>query len=123
MTTSGVMIDRDAVVRGGNGETIVWRHTEPEYFEARPVRTEPFDATHVLVAAGIGDGERIVDPRRRADQPGPVGKAPVFNRLVSASLRHRSDRSRRGVDPHRLRVASSFPAFPSMCSRTSTGRS
>ncbi len=59
--TSGVMIDRDAVVRGGsNGETIVWRHTEPEIFEARPVRTEPFDATHVLVAAGIGDGERIV---------------------------------------------------------------
>jgi hypothetical protein len=54
------MIDRDAIVRGGNGETIVWRHTEPEVFEARPVRTEPFDATHVLVAAGVGDGERIV---------------------------------------------------------------
>jgi RND family efflux transporter MFP subunit len=58
--TSGIIIDRDAVVRGGNGEAIVWRHVEPEYFEARPVRTEPFDATHVLVAAGIGDGERIV---------------------------------------------------------------
>ena len=58
--TTGVMIDRDAIVRGGNGETIVWRHTEPEVFEARPVRTEPFDATHVLVAAGVGDGERIV---------------------------------------------------------------
>ena len=59
-TTSGIIIDRDAIVRGGNGETIVWRHAEPEYFEARPVRTEPFDATHVLVAAGIGDDERIV---------------------------------------------------------------
>jgi membrane fusion protein, heavy metal efflux system len=59
-TTTGVIIDRDAIVRGGNGESIVWRHVEPEYFEARPVRTEPFDATHVLVAAGIGDGERIV---------------------------------------------------------------
>jgi RND family efflux transporter MFP subunit len=59
-TTSGIVIDRDAIVRGGNGETIVWRHAEPEYFEARPVRTEPFDATHVLVAAGIGDDERIV---------------------------------------------------------------
>jgi cobalt-zinc-cadmium efflux system membrane fusion protein len=58
--TSGIIIDRDAIVRGGNGEAIVWRHVEPEYFEARPVRTEPFDATHVLVAAGIGDGERIV---------------------------------------------------------------
>ncbi len=59
-TTSGLIIDRDALVRGGNGETVVWRHVEPEYFEPRPVRTEPFDATHVLVAAGIGDGERVV---------------------------------------------------------------
>jgi membrane fusion protein, heavy metal efflux system len=59
-TTTGVIIDRDAIVRGGNGESIVWRHVEPEFFEARSVRTEPFDATHVLVAAGIGDGERIV---------------------------------------------------------------
>jgi len=59
-TTIGVIIDRDAIVRGGNGESVVWRHVEPEYFEARPVRTEPFDATHVLVAVGIDDGERIV---------------------------------------------------------------
>jgi membrane fusion protein, heavy metal efflux system len=59
-TTSGVIVDRDAVVRQGNGEMIVWRHVGPEYFEARPVRTEPFDATHVIVAAGLGDGDRIV---------------------------------------------------------------
>jgi cobalt-zinc-cadmium efflux system membrane fusion protein len=57
---TGVIIDRDAVVRGGNGETIVWRHGEPEYFEARTIRTEPFDATHVIVAAGLADGDRIV---------------------------------------------------------------
>jgi membrane fusion protein, heavy metal efflux system len=57
---SGVIVDRDAVVRQGNGETVVWRHVAPEYFEARPVRTEPFDATHVIVAAGLGDGDRIV---------------------------------------------------------------
>lgn len=59
-TTTGVIIDREAVVRGANGEPIVWRHTEPEYFEARRVRVEPFDATRVLVAAGIADGDRIV---------------------------------------------------------------
>jgi RND family efflux transporter MFP subunit len=57
---TGVIIDRDAVVRGGNGETIIWRHGEPEYFEARAIRTEPFDATHVVVAAGLADGDRIV---------------------------------------------------------------
>jgi membrane fusion protein, heavy metal efflux system len=59
-TVSGVIIARDAVVRGGNGETVVWRHSDPERFEARPVRIEPFDATRVLIAAGIGEGERIV---------------------------------------------------------------
>ena len=59
-TISGVIIDRDAVVRQGNGEAIVWRHTEPEYFEPRSVRTEPYDATHVIVAAGLTDGDRIV---------------------------------------------------------------
>ena len=58
-TVTGVIISRDAVVRGNNGEAIVWRHVDPERFEARPVRTEPFDAAHVLVPAGIGDGDRI----------------------------------------------------------------
>ena len=57
---TGVVISRDAVVRGSNGETIVWRHVEPEQFEARPVRTEPFDAANVLIAAGVGSGDRIV---------------------------------------------------------------
>jgi membrane fusion protein, heavy metal efflux system len=57
---TGLIIDRDAVVRGSNGEAIVWRHGDPEYFEARVVRTEPFDATHVMVAAGLADGDRIV---------------------------------------------------------------
>ena len=43
--SSGIILPRDAVVRGANGEAVVWRHTDPERFEARPVRTEPFDAT------------------------------------------------------------------------------
>jgi membrane fusion protein, heavy metal efflux system len=59
-TVHGIVIGRDSVVRGGNGESVVWRHVEAELFEPRPVRTEPFDATRVLVAAGIREGERIV---------------------------------------------------------------
>ena len=59
-TVTGVIVSRDAVVRGDNGETIVWRHVEPERFEPRPVRTEPFDAANVLIAAGVADGDRIV---------------------------------------------------------------
>ena len=59
-SVTGMIISRDAVVRGGNGETIVWRHVAPEQFEARPVRTEPFDAANVLIAAGVASGDRIV---------------------------------------------------------------
>jgi cobalt-zinc-cadmium efflux system membrane fusion protein len=60
-TTTGIVIDRDAVVRGNNGETIVWRHDDPELFEARTVRTQPFDAAHTLIEAGLDTGERIVN--------------------------------------------------------------
>ena len=60
-TTTGIVIDRDAVVRGNNGETIVWRHNDPELFEARTVRAQPFDATHTLIEAGLDTGERIVN--------------------------------------------------------------
>jgi membrane fusion protein, heavy metal efflux system len=59
-TVMGIVVSRDAVVRAGNGETIVWRHVEPEQFEARPVRTEPFDADRVIIVAGAADGDRIV---------------------------------------------------------------
>ena len=59
-SVSGLIVPRDAVVRGSNGEALVWRHTDPERFEARPVRTEPFDATRLVIRAGIGSGERIV---------------------------------------------------------------
>jgi membrane fusion protein, heavy metal efflux system len=59
-TARGVVLDRGAVVRGDNGESIVWRHAGPEFFEPLPIRTEPFDATRVVVAAGIAEHDRIV---------------------------------------------------------------
>src|SRR3954452_3824995 len=56
----GIIVPREAVVRGGNGESLVWRHTDPERFEPCPVRTEPFDAIRVVVRGGIAEGERVV---------------------------------------------------------------
>jgi multidrug efflux pump subunit AcrA (membrane-fusion protein) len=35
-------------------------HVEPERFEPKPVRTQPFDATRVIVSAGLAEGDRIV---------------------------------------------------------------
>jgi multidrug efflux pump subunit AcrA (membrane-fusion protein) len=57
---NGLIVRRDAVVRSANGEATVWLHVEPERFEPRPVRTEPFDATRLIVAGGITEGERVV---------------------------------------------------------------
>ncbi|WP_247772576.1 efflux RND transporter periplasmic adaptor subunit [Bradyrhizobium sp. 192] len=57
---AGLIFPRDAVVRSGNGENIVWLHSEPERFEPRPVRVLPVDADRVMVAAGLNEGERIV---------------------------------------------------------------
>jgi cobalt-zinc-cadmium efflux system membrane fusion protein len=59
-SVAGIIVPRDAVVRGGNGEAVVWRHTDPERFEPKPVRTEPFDATRVVIRAGVVPGDRIV---------------------------------------------------------------
>jgi RND family efflux transporter MFP subunit len=57
---TGLIIARDAVVRSSNGEAVVWVHVEPERFEPKPVRTQPFDATRVIVAAGLTEGDRVV---------------------------------------------------------------
>lgn len=56
----GMLLPRDAVVRGPAGETIVWQHIDPERFVARPVRIEPFDGGQVIVTAGIAANDRIV---------------------------------------------------------------
>jgi RND family efflux transporter MFP subunit len=58
--TKGIGVPRDAVIRGGNGENIVFVHVGPELFEPRPVRVAPLDGGRVLVVAGIQDGDRVV---------------------------------------------------------------
>ncbi len=57
---TALIVPKDAVVRNANGEAIVWRHEEAELFEPRPVRTAPFDAARVTIAAGVAKGDRVV---------------------------------------------------------------
>jgi membrane fusion protein, heavy metal efflux system len=59
-SATGIVLPRNAVVRGTGGEAMVWRHAAPERFEPRQVRVEPVDATQVVVRAGVKEGERIV---------------------------------------------------------------
>jgi cobalt-zinc-cadmium efflux system membrane fusion protein len=56
----GMLLPRDAVVRGPAGETIVWQQLEPERFVARQIRVEPFDGAQMLVTGGIAPQDRIV---------------------------------------------------------------
>jgi len=57
---TGIAMPRDAVIRGANGEYIVYAHTSPEVFEPRPVRTAPLDGARVLIVAGVAPGDRVV---------------------------------------------------------------
>ncbi|SFK93967.1 efflux RND transporter periplasmic adaptor subunit [Methylorubrum salsuginis] len=57
---TGLALPRTSVVRGGNGQSLVYEHTAPERFEPREVRVEPLDAGRVLVVSGVGQGKRIV---------------------------------------------------------------
>jgi RND family efflux transporter MFP subunit len=57
---TAMIVPKDAVVRSANGEAIVWVHEDPELFGPHPVRTAPFDATRVIIAAGVAQGDRLV---------------------------------------------------------------
>jgi RND family efflux transporter MFP subunit len=57
---AGLALPRMSVVRGGNGQSIVYEHMAPERFAPREVRVEPLDAGHVLIVSGLDPGKRIV---------------------------------------------------------------
>lgn len=56
----GIAVPRTAVIRGGNGQPIVYEHISAENFRPREVRVEPLDGDRVLLVSGIGPGQRIV---------------------------------------------------------------
>lgn len=54
------LLPKDAVVKGSNGEDLVFEHTQPERFVPHQVRAKPFDGERVMIEAGIEDKQRIV---------------------------------------------------------------
>lgn len=59
-TQTGVALPRTSILRGANGQDVVFLHTGAERFEQREVRVQPLDGERVLVAAGIEAGSRVV---------------------------------------------------------------
>jgi hypothetical protein len=57
---TGIAVPRTSVLRGPNGQSIVYEHTNAERFLPREVRVEPLDGHQVLIVSGIEAGRRIV---------------------------------------------------------------
>ena len=57
---TGIALPREAVLRGPNGQSIVYEHSNAERFVPREVRIEQLDAERVLIVAGIEPGKRVV---------------------------------------------------------------
>lgn len=57
---AGIAVPREAVLRGTNGQSIVFEHSSAERFEPREVRIEQLDAERVLIIAGVEPGKRVV---------------------------------------------------------------
>lgn len=56
----GIAVPRASVLRGSNGQPIVYEHTNAERFVPREVRVDPLDGTRVLIVSGVEAGRRIV---------------------------------------------------------------
>jgi membrane fusion protein, heavy metal efflux system len=59
-TRTGIAVPRTSVVRAGNGQSIVYEHSNAERFVPREVRVEPLDAERVVIVSGLEPGKRIV---------------------------------------------------------------
>ncbi len=57
---TGIAVPRTSVVRAGNGQMIVYEHSNAERFVPREVRVEPLDGDRVLVVSGLEPSRRIV---------------------------------------------------------------
>lgn len=56
----GIAVPREAVLRGSNGQSLVFEHSNAERFVPREVRVEPLDGSHMLIIAGVERGRRVV---------------------------------------------------------------
>jgi membrane fusion protein, heavy metal efflux system len=57
---TGIAVPRTSVVRAGNGQMIVYEHSNAERFMPREVRVEPLDAERVIILSGLEPSKRIV---------------------------------------------------------------
>jgi membrane fusion protein, heavy metal efflux system len=59
-TRQGMILPQSAVVKGQNGLSIVWTHTQAERFKPNVVKVKPIDGQRLLVEGGLAANERVV---------------------------------------------------------------
>ena len=59
-TRQGLILPQAAVVKGQNGLSIVWTHTQAERFKPNVVKVQPIDGQRLLVEGGLAANERVV---------------------------------------------------------------
>ena len=59
-TRQGLILPQAAVVKGQNGLSIVWTHTQAERFKPNVVKVRPIDGHRLLVEGGLAANERVV---------------------------------------------------------------
>jgi membrane fusion protein, heavy metal efflux system len=59
-TRQGMILPQSAVVKGQNGLSIVWTHTQAERFKPNVVKVKPIDGQRLLVEGGLSPNERVV---------------------------------------------------------------
>lgn len=57
---TGLAVPRAAVIRGQNGQNVIYVKTTGERFEPREIRIEPLDGERVMVVAGLQPEMRVV---------------------------------------------------------------
>lgn len=57
---TGIAVPRASVLRGANGQSIVYEQSNAERFVPREVRVEALDGERVVIVSGVGTGRRIV---------------------------------------------------------------
>jgi len=58
--TEGVVLPRASLVKGGQGEDLVWTHPQAERFAPRAVRWSSVDRERIAVTDGLHEGDRVV---------------------------------------------------------------
>lgn len=58
--TPGIVLPRSSLVKGNQGEDLVWTHPQAERFAAKAVRWSTVNKDQIVITDGLNEGDRVV---------------------------------------------------------------